>query len=490
MAPGATPTPAEGVAAGAPAARAGLRLAGVWLATVVAASATCPARTCQASAWPPPLPSPPSPPAGPGAASVAAALAAELGSLLANSPPRAPPICPSVEAVAAVRLEKLSLGARAEDPTVAAEPPVVGPHDAVEGPEQYYTWEGELRAVSEFRRRRPLRVTSGGVGGTATPPVADAKPLVEAAAADAWGAPRTLDPPDGRAWVVASPGTLLAGREEACAEGSVRLGAHHTASRDGESRRVAEAIPLEEADGHRWRRPRVLMNLLERLSRGRRMALEGSPESAAVPTAVGALDQEASDRDLRDWLDSEVADYVRTVWAQQDGRGEHCDRWREVVREVTRYIFRDWPLWDGLSTVEHMIKMGDPNGGNPLPWLEMGVRDRVSSSTDRACIGTKGLLSAINYAGSRAHISLASMMSIKVLCHMVSQIVEAYSNDPTKLPKWGGPRHYRGVTGPRGVIDPALRSAVFRRNTEEMELGGWKSRAAGVSAMSPLALEA
>ncbi|CAK0868997.1 unnamed protein product, partial [Prorocentrum cordatum] len=206
---------------------------------------------------------------------------------------------------------------------------------------------------------------------------------------------------------------------------------------------------------------------------------------------------EASDRDPRDRLavpaserapDAEVVDYVRTAWAQHDGRGEHCDPWREVVREVTPCISRDWSLWDGLSTVEHMIKMGDENGGTPLPWLE--VRDRVISSTDRTCIRTKGLLSAVNYVGSRDQTSLASMLSIKVLCHRVSQNVEAYSSDPTKLPKRGGPRRCMGVTGPRGDIDPALRSVVFRRNKEEMELGDWKSRAAGVSVMSRLALEA
>eukprot|EP00959_Pyramimonas_sp_CCMP1952_P005517 116027-Pyramimonas_sp.AAC.1 len=44
------------------------------------------------------------------------------------------------------------------------------------------------------------------------------------------------------------------------------------------------------------------MNLLEDLSGGRRVAPGGGSESAVVPTAAGAPDLEAGDRDLRDRL--------------------------------------------------------------------------------------------------------------------------------------------------------------------------------------------
>eukprot|EP00959_Pyramimonas_sp_CCMP1952_P311877 6527182-Pyramimonas_sp.AAC.1 len=30
--------------------------------------------------------------------------------------------------------------------------------------------------------------------------------------------------------------------------------------------------------------------------------------------------------------------------------------WREVVREIKKYMFKDWPLEGGLSTVERMAK--------------------------------------------------------------------------------------------------------------------------------------
>ncbi|CAK0885857.1 unnamed protein product, partial [Prorocentrum cordatum] len=495
MAPGATTTRAVGVAVGAPAAWAGLRLAGGWLAAVVAVSTTYPARACQALA-------------GAAASQQFPAGAADLP--LSGGTGRGD------------IGEKLPLATGAAGPTVAAEPPVAGlalepdcasalvfawlvagtefyrfsepvrttqPHSlvlrartaqtergAVEGSGQYYTWEG----VSELRRRLPLRVASGGGDKTATPPGADAGPLMEAAAADAGGALRALDPPEGRTWVVASPWALPVGREEALAESSVGLDAHHAASRDGESRRVAEAIPVEEVDGHRRRRPRVAMNLLEGLSGGRRVALEGGPESAVVPTAVGAPDLEAADRDLRDRLgfpasegapDAEVADDARSSWAQHEERGGRHKPWLEVVREVKQHIFRDC-------------------GGNSLSWPEMWARDRPISSSDRTCIEMKCMLSATNDAGSCVQINSASMVSIEAACHGVSQIVEAYSSDPTKPPKRGGLQHYMGVTGPLGVVDLASRSAVFHRSKEGSELEDWKSRAAGALAPSPLALVA
>ena len=102
----------------------------------------------------------------------------------------------------------------------------------------------------------------------------------------------------------------------------------------------------------------------------------------------------------------------------------------------------------------------------------------------------KCLLTAIYYAGTYDQVNLASMASIEVLSRRVSTIVEAYAGDPTKGPKWAGLKHFMGATSPMDIVDPTLRTAVFRKNKEEMELENWKNRAAGVPPPSPLAAAA
>eukprot|EP00959_Pyramimonas_sp_CCMP1952_P248603 5196539-Pyramimonas_sp.AAC.1 len=91
-----------------------------------------------------------------------------------------------------------------------------------------------------------------------------------------------------------------------------------------------------------------------------------------------------------------------------------------------------------------MAKRWEQNGGPPLLWLDLRARDRQLSQTDRSYIEMKCLLTSIFYAGSYDQVNLPSMASIEALRRRVSQIVEAYSGDPHKPPKWGGLRHYVG----------------------------------------------
>ena len=375
------------------------------------------------------------------------------------------------------------------------------PGEAVADPEEMIDWSGEVHPFSEVRRRIPLRHDDGAAaGGTDTPP--EDAPLVEAAAGTPPLPPPAaspLEPPEGCAWVVTSPGRIAVGTEVGLTAGSVRLDEHHAMIQDRTVWQLVESVRVGLVDTFRENRPQELIRLLELDVAARGPDADKGDGAAAPPAAAGALDLDAGEKDLRDRLgvpapegapEADAGEDVRTLWVQHDERGKRHKPWREVVGEVKRHTFKDWPLEDGLSTVEHMVQKWEQNGGNPLLWLEMWSRDRMLGASDRTYIEMKCLLSAIYYAGSYDQINLASMASIEVLCRRISQIVEAYSGDPTKPPKWGGLRHYMGVTGPMDVIDPALRTAVFRRNKEEMELENWKSRAAGVPPPSPLALEA
>jgi len=115
------------------------------------------------------------------------------------------------------------------------------------------------------------------------------------------------------------------------------------------------------------------------------------------------------------------------------------------------------------------------------------ARDGLLTRSDRSYIEMECLLTSIYYAGTYDQVNLASMASIEILCRRVSTIVEAYSGDPSKGPKWAGLQHFMNATSPMDIVDPALRTAVFRKNKEEMELENWKNRAAGVLPPSPLA---
>ena len=369
---------------------------------------------------------------------------------------------------------------------------------ALVDPLEVYTWTGAPRPFGDLRRRMPLRGAGPAVGGTDTPP-GDAAPLADDGAPAAPAA-AALEPPEGCAWLTSSPGRLRLGLEVVLETGSVRLDERHAMVKEEGVWQLVEAVRIGSVDAFRDSRPRQVLKLVEAdLPADGRVGAAPSSEAAPAQAAAGTAGLGEGDKDLRDRLgvpapeaapEPDAGEDVRTLWVQHDERGERHKPWREVVREIKKYTFKDWPLEDGLSTVEHMAKRWEQSGGTPLLWLELWARDRLLNQSDRTYIEMKCLLSAIHYAGSYDQVNLASMASIEVLCRRVSQIVEAYSGDPNKPPKWGGLRHFMGVAGPMDVIDPALRTAVFRRNKEEMELENWKNRAAGVPVPSPLALEA
>ncbi|CAK0806640.1 unnamed protein product [Prorocentrum cordatum] len=149
-------------------------------------------------------------------------------------------------------------------------------------------------------------------------------------------------------------------------------------------------------------------------------------------------------------LDPGAGEDARALRAQRDGRGERRKPRREIAREVTRRARKDCPLEGGLSTVEDIAEMWGRSGAGPLP--------------DRTCVGAKRLLSVIHCAGGHDLSGLVSAARVELPRRRVSQIAEACSGDPTKLPERGGLRRYAGVTGPTGAIDPAPRTAVFSRN--------------------------
>ena len=146
-------------------------------------------------------------------------------------------------------------------------------------------------------------------------------------------------------------------------------------------------------------------------------------------------------------------------------------------------MVQDRTVWELVEAVR--IGMVDTSRDKRPHELEVRARDRLLSSTDRAYIEMMCLLSAICYAGSYEQANFASIVSIETLCRKVPQIVEAYSDIPKRAPRWGGPRHCTGVTGPMDVIDPALRTEVLRRNKEDRELENRDSRAAGVPPPRP-----
>ena len=349
---------------------------------------------------------------------------------------------------------------------------------ALVDPLEVYTWTGAPRPFGDLRRRMPLRGAGPAVGGTDTPP-GDAAPLADDGAPAAPAA-AALEPPEGCAWLTSSPGRLRLGLEVVLEAGSVRLDERHAMVKEEGVWQLVEAVRIGSVDAFRDSRPRQVLKLVEAdLPADGRVGAAPSSEAAPAQAAAGTAGLGEGDKDLRDRLgvpapeaapEPDAGEDVRTLWVQHDERGERHKSWREVVREIKKYTFKDWPLEDGLSTVEHMAKRWEQSGGTPLLWLELWARDRLLNQSDRTYIEMKCLLSAIHYAGSYDQVNLASMASIEVLCRRVSQIVEAYSGDPNKPPKWGGLRHFMGVAGPMDVIDPALRTAVFRRNKEEMEL--------------------
>ncbi|CAK0908661.1 unnamed protein product [Prorocentrum cordatum] len=140
-----------------------------------------------------------------------------------------------------------------------------GEHGAgVSEPGQFYTWEGELQPIADpdLRRRPPLRGAASAVGGTAAPPEGGA--LADAEVAAAAEALPDLEPPEGRAWFVASHGPLPLGSVVALSGESVHLDAGRATFREGDSWQIAEAVHGERADAHRAERPGELVRMLRR----------------------------------------------------------------------------------------------------------------------------------------------------------------------------------------------------------------------------------
>ena len=104
------------------------------------------------------------------------------------------------------------------------------------------------------------------------------------------------------------------------------------------------------------------------------------------------------------------------------------------LEDGRRYAFKDWPLEDGLSAVEHMIKRWDRNGGGPLLRLHLWARDRLVSQTDRTYVEMKCLLTAIAYAGAYDQVNLArawpALRCCAVVCRRSSRLTRAI---PTSL---------------------------------------------------------
>ena len=70
--------------------------------------------------------------------------------------------------------------------------------------------------------------------------------------------------------------------------------------------------------------------------------------------------------------------------------------------------------------MDRAIEKWGRSGGSPLLRLDLRARDRQLSTTDRACIEMKCLLTAICYAGGYGQVNLPSMASIEVLCRRVA----------------------------------------------------------------------
>ncbi|CAK0856443.1 unnamed protein product [Prorocentrum cordatum] len=515
MAPGGAATLAVSAAVGAPAAWAGLRWATSWLAALVAASTSCPSCVCHAPQWPPPTPPAPPPPPAPSAGAVAAAVAQKLGPLLAANSSPAPASCPSADEVAAALLERLP-PLRPEEARAAPSAPEDGPAVGEGCPFAFIlAWgvacgEAVVSMCCCVAARRVLLYPAGGTYWWVLTPDGDrcaedvsgsvgdgcnrafTVALDGTAPALAHGASYRLAQPltweELRAAVLRSrtdqqvhvgDEPLVDPAEVVLESGGVRLDDDHAMVREAGVWQLAEAIPVGAADTFRDRPPRELLGLVERdLPADARAGGPPLPPPALPPGgeadpargAAEAAGPSAGDQDLRDRLgvpplggarEADSVDDVRTLRVQHDEQGDRHRPRGVVAREIKKYTFEDWPFEDGLSTVEHMAKRWEQNGGSPLLRLDLRARGRQLSQTGRSYIEMKCLLTSIFHAGS-------------------------YDQPP----KWGGLRHYVGVAGPMDAIDPALRTAVFRRNKEEMEPESLNSRAAGLPLPSPLAPEA
>ncbi|CAK0798609.1 unnamed protein product [Prorocentrum cordatum] len=415
MAPGGAATLAVSAAVGAPAAWAGLRWATSWLAALVAASTSCPSCVCHAPQWPPPAPSAPPPPPAPSAGAVAAAVAQKLGPWLAANSSPAPATCPSADEVAAALLERLP-PLGSEGARAARSAPEAGPAVGEGCPFAFILAWGVACGEAVI-------LVCCCVAARARRRVGLWYPRDTV-----WHERVLLYLAGCMYWWVLTPGG------DRCAEdvsGAVGDGCNRafTVARDGTAPALAHGASYRSEQPLTWEELR-----------------------AAVLRSRTDQQVYVGDEPLVD--PEEIHLRLGTEVALEPG-GVRLDDDHAMVREVGV-----WQLAEAIP-------------------VDAADRGRQLSQTDRSYIEMKCLLTSILCAGSYYQVNLPSMASIEVLCLRVSQIVEAYSGAPLKPPMWDGLRHYMGVAGPMGMMDPAWRTAFLRRNKEEMEQESWKSRAAG-----------
>lgn len=190
---------------------------------------------------------------------------------------------------------------------------------------------------------------------------------------------------------------------------------------------------------------------------------DGSPPGGLK--VLDALRSGAESGEKKDAVEDEGD--VRTLWIDYDEHGERYKRWRDVCRESHSPTLGDKPL-DGPVTALHAIKHMERHGGDPRMWLQMWMRTKHISTTDRVYHEMKVLCDALFYAGTFDQVNIPALMGFEVVCRRMQAIVDAYA-DPSK-PSWENAKLFTGQGSPEDLVSPTFRSYATKKNRDELEL--------------------
>ena len=101
-------------------------------------------------------------------------------------------------------------------------------------------------------------------------------------------------------------------------------------------------------------------------------------------------------------------------------------------------------------------------------WLQMWMRTKHISTTDRVYHEMKVLCDALFYAGTFDQVNIPALMGFEVVCRRMQAIVDAYA-DPSK-PSWENAKLFTGQGSPEDLVSPTFRSYATKKNRDELEL--------------------
>lgn len=199
----------------------------------------------------------------------------------------------------------------------------------------------------------------------------------------------------------------------------------------------------------------------------RRALFSGSVVSGSgeCPPVLDRLKQAAA-IDKAKIEEDDVGD-VRTLWIDYDEHGERYKRWRDVCKESHSPTLGDKPL-EGPATALHTMKHMERHGGDPRMWLQMWMRTKHISPTDRVAHEMRVLVDTLYFAGTYDQVNIPALMSLECVCRRMQAIVDAYA-DPSK-PSWENAKLFSGQGTPEDLVSPTFRSYATKKNRDELEL--------------------